>query len=238
MARLDWSAPTVINSKDKGKSNEKGKASSRPTFEVDLPDAKVGEADRNAQYRRILEDMGLWKVQIYEFSRLNMVYTLLSKRKLGWFVENGKVDGWDDPRFPTVQGIVRRGLKIEALVQFILGQRTSKNLNLMEWDKLWTINKKIIDLVCARHTAVLEEKRVILTLIDGLVKPFARIIPRHKKFQGKENHGNVTQLTGVLHLEGSVKTTKVKLTWLPEIEDLINLSLLDFGYLIAKKKAG
>ena len=78
--------------------------------------------DRNAQYYRIQEDMGVRKVEIYEFSRLNMVYTLLSKRKLLWFVQNGKVDGWDDPRFPTVQGIVRRGLKIEALIQFILEQ--------------------------------------------------------------------------------------------------------------------
>lgn len=78
--------------------------------------------DRNAQYYRIQEDMGLRKVHIYEFSRLNMVYTLLSKRKLLWFVQNGKVDGWDDPRFPTVQGIVRRGLKVEALIQFILEQ--------------------------------------------------------------------------------------------------------------------
>ncbi|KAJ4833216.1 hypothetical protein Tsubulata_051203, partial [Turnera subulata] len=78
--------------------------------------------DRNAQYERILQDMRLRKVNIYEFSRLNMVYTLLSKRNLRWFVENGKVEGWDDPRFPTVQGIVRRGLKIEALVQFILEQ--------------------------------------------------------------------------------------------------------------------
>ncbi|TYI07498.1 hypothetical protein ES332_A10G231600v1 [Gossypium tomentosum] len=78
--------------------------------------------DRNAQYHGIQEDMGMRKVHIYEFSRLNMVYTLLSKRKLLWFVQNGKVDGWDDPRFPTVQGIVRRGLKIEALIQFILEQ--------------------------------------------------------------------------------------------------------------------
>ncbi|KAF6171211.1 hypothetical protein GIB67_001926 [Kingdonia uniflora] len=80
--------------------------------------------DRNAQYHRILDDMGLRKVHLYEFSRLNMVYTLLSKRKLLWFVQNEKVEGWDDPRFPTVQGIVRRGLKIEALIQFILEQVT------------------------------------------------------------------------------------------------------------------
>ena len=66
--------------------------------------------------------MGVKKVIFYEFSRLNMVYTLLSKRKLLWFVQNGRVDGWDDPRMPIIQGMVRRGLKIEALKQFILEQ--------------------------------------------------------------------------------------------------------------------
>lgn len=234
--------------------------------------------DRNAQYYRIQEDMGVRKVHIYEFSRLNMVYTLLSKRKLLWFVQNGKVESWDDPRFPTVQGIVRRGLKIDALIQFILEQGASKNLNLMEWDKLWTINKKIIDPVCPRYTAVIEEGRVLLTLIDGPEKPFVRIIPKHKKYEGagdkattytrqiwidradaesisvneevtlmdwgnaivkeikKGEHGNVTELTGILHLEGSVKTTKLKLTWLPETSELVNLSLVDFDYLITKKK--
>ncbi|CAK9170906.1 unnamed protein product [Ilex paraguariensis] len=139
--------------------------------------------DRNAQYFRIQKDMGARKVLLYEFCRLNMVYTLLSKRKLLWFVQNGKVDGWDDPRFPTVQGIVRRGLKVEALVQFILEQGASKNLNLMEWDKLWTINKKIIFPVCSRHTAVIEERRVLLTLTNGPEDPFVRIIPMHKKYK-------------------------------------------------------
>lgn len=233
--------------------------------------------DRNAQYYRILNDMGLRKVQIYEFSRLNMVYTLLSKRKLLWFVQNGKVEGWDDPRFPTVQGIVRRGLKIEALIQFILQQGASKNINLMEWDKLWTINKKIIDPICPRHTAVLEEGRVIFTLANGPEKPFVRVLPRHKKFEGagnkataytnriwldytdastmlegeevtlmdwgnaiitdiKKENGIVTQLVGLLHPEGSVKTTKLKLTWLPDTDELINLSLVEFDYLLKKKK--
>ncbi|KAI3754936.1 hypothetical protein L1987_54728 [Smallanthus sonchifolius] len=234
--------------------------------------------DRNAQYYRIQEDMGLRKVYLYEFSRLNMVYTLLSKRKLLWFVQNGKVDGWDDARFPTVQGIVRRGLQIEALIQFILEQGASKNLNLMEWDKLWNINKKIIDPVCPRHTAILEQGRVLLTLSNGPETPFVRVVPKHKKYEGagekattftkkiwieqadamaisvdeeitlmdwgnaivkeikKGPDGSVTQLNGVLHLEGSVKTTKLKLTWLPEIDELVPLTLVEFGYLITKKK--
>ncbi|MCL7028763.1 hypothetical protein MKW94_018983 [Papaver nudicaule] len=234
--------------------------------------------DRNAQYYRILEDMGLRWVQVYEFSRLNMVYTLLSKRQLLWFVVEGKVDGWDDPRFPTVQGLVRRGLKIEALIQFILEQGASKNVNLMEWDKLWTINKKMIDPFCARHTAVVEKRRVMLTLINVSEKPFFRVLPRHKKCVDagtkittyanqiwldngdaslvtvdeeitlmdwgnaiikdiiKDEYGIVTHLTGVLHPEGSVKTTKLKLTWLAEMDKLVKLSLVELDHLITKKK--
>ncbi|KAL3814592.1 hypothetical protein ACJIZ3_015860 [Penstemon smallii] len=234
--------------------------------------------DRNDQYYRIQTDMGFRKVHIYEFSRLNMVYTLLSKRKLLWFVQNGKVESWDDPRFPTVQGIVRRGLKIEALIQFILEQGASKNLNLMEWDKLWAINKKIIDPVCPRYTAVIEESHVLLILTDGPKDPFVRILAKHKKYEGagekavtysntiwidyadaesisvneevtlkdwgnaivkeikKDENGIVTQLVGVLHLEGNVKKTKLKLTWLADTTELVKLTLLDFDYLITKKK--
>jgi glutamyl-tRNA synthetase len=55
--------------------------------------------DRKAQYYRILQDMGLRRVEIFEFSRLNMVYALLSKRNLLWFVQNKNVEGWTDPCF-------------------------------------------------------------------------------------------------------------------------------------------
>ncbi|KZV51538.1 putative glutamate--tRNA ligase, cytoplasmic-like [Dorcoceras hygrometricum] len=233
--------------------------------------------DRNDQYHRIQLDMGFRKVHIYEFSRLNMVYTLLSKRKLLWFVQNGKVEGWDDPRFPTVQGIIRRGLKIEALIQFILEQGASKNLNLMEWDKLWAINKKIIDPICPRYTAVVE-KRVLLILTDGPSNPFVRVLPKHKKYEGagekavtysnkiwidyadaesisvdeevtlkdwgnaivkeikKDQNGVISQLVGVLNLKGNFKATKLKLTWLPDSNELVRLTVVEFGYLITKKK--
>ena len=52
--------------------------------------------------------------------RLSFVYTVLSKRKLTWFVQQGVVEGWTDPRMPTVQGMLRRGLQLEALKEFIL----------------------------------------------------------------------------------------------------------------------
>jgi len=85
-----------------------------------------------------------------------LVSTVLSKRSLKWFVEEGIADGWHDPRFPTVQGIMRRGLTVEALKIFMLDQGPSKNTNLMEWDKIWAINKDIIDPITPRYTAIVK----------------------------------------------------------------------------------
>jgi tRNA synthetases class I (E and Q), catalytic domain len=68
---------------------------------------------------------------------------VLSKRKLQKLVDSGVVQSWTDPRFPTVQGILRRGMTLQALKDFILLQGASKNITLQEWDKIWTINKKV-----------------------------------------------------------------------------------------------
>lgn len=67
--------------------------------------------DRNPQYHWIIAVLGLRPVHIWDFSRLNFIYTVLSKRKLQQFVEKGLVSGWDDPRFPTVRGSFRVPLR-------------------------------------------------------------------------------------------------------------------------------
>ena len=66
--------------------------------------------------------IGLRKPIIYSYSRLNLINTVLSKRKLTYLVDEGYVDGWDDPRFPTVRGVLRRGLTIPGLIEFIKAQ--------------------------------------------------------------------------------------------------------------------
>lgn len=106
--------------------------------------------DRDAQFYWFIEALGLNRPYIWAYSRLNMTHTVLSKRKLTWFVSEGLVDGWDDPRFPTVRGILRRGMTVAGLKEFIIAQGSSKSVVFMEWDKIWAFNKKVIDPVAVR----------------------------------------------------------------------------------------
>ena len=93
-----------------------------------------------------------------------MQYTVLSKRKLTWFVDSKIVEGWDDPRFPTVRGVLRRGMTVEGLRQFIAAQGGSRSVVLMDWDKIWAMNKKQIDPIAPRFTALLKNQLVKLQL--------------------------------------------------------------------------
>jgi len=98
--------------------------------------------DRDAQYQWFIKALKLRNVYNWDFARLNMIRTLLSKRKLTKFVETGVVWGWDDPRMPTVRGIRRRGMTVPALQEFILKQGPSKNIVNQDWSSFWATNKK------------------------------------------------------------------------------------------------
>ncbi|XP_060102376.1 bifunctional glutamate/proline--tRNA ligase isoform X3 [Heteronotia binoei] len=123
--------------------------------------------DRDEQFYWIIEALGIRKPYIWEYSRLNLNNTVLSKRKLTWFVNEGLVDGWDDPRFPTVRGVLRRGMTVEGLKQFIAAQGSSRSVVNMEWDKIWSFNKKVIDPVAPRHTALLKDEVVTVNIPEA-----------------------------------------------------------------------
>ncbi|KAM6500428.1 tRNA synthetases class I (E and Q), catalytic domain containing protein [Amanita muscaria] len=237
--------------------------------------------DRNPQYQWMMDAVGLRKVNIWDFSRLSFIYTLLSKRKLRWFVDKGLVKGWDDPRFPTVRGIRRRGMTVEALTQFMLSQGPSQAVVSLEWDSIWTLNKKIIDPVAPRYWAIIKNKSVSVTINSGPVVPEVKQVPKHKKnpdigekqtvyssnivieqedaasFEDQEEitlmdwgnaivrskktdaSGSVVSVEMDLYLEGDFRKTKKKITWLaaPNANHtLVNVVLLDYDYLITKKK--
>ncbi|PGG97709.1 hypothetical protein AJ79_09117 [Helicocarpus griseus UAMH5409] len=120
--------------------------------------------DRNAQYAWMQNALGLRPVTIWDFSRINFVRTVLSKRKLSLLVEKGAVSGWDDPRMPTVRGIRRRGLTIPALQEFILKQGPSRNVLNFDWSLLWATNKKFIDPTSPRFIAVQKENMVVANI--------------------------------------------------------------------------
>ena len=127
--------------------------------------------DRDAQYQWMLKALNLRQVYNWNFARLSFVRTLLSKRKLTKFVETGVVWGWDDPRMPTVRGIRRRGMTIPALQEFIIKQGPSKNVVNLDWHSFWATNKKYIDPIAPRYTAVATENMVHCTVQGASASP-------------------------------------------------------------------
>ena len=87
---------------------------------------------RRESYYWLLEALDLYKPMVYEMSRLNIEYVVLSKRKLIQLVTSGFVRGWDDPRMPTIKGLRRRGYTAEALNRFCSDIGVTRNENLIE----------------------------------------------------------------------------------------------------------
>uniref|UniRef100_A0A671QTA9 Bifunctional glutamate/proline--tRNA ligase n=1 Tax=Sinocyclocheilus anshuiensis TaxID=1608454 RepID=A0A671QTA9_9TELE len=135
--------------------------------------------DRDEQFYWVIDALGLRKPYIWEYARLNLNNTLLSKRKLTWFVNQGYVDGWDDPRFPTVRGVLRRGMTVEGLKQFIYAQGGSRSVVNMEWDKIWAFNKKVIDPIAPRYTALLSSQFVPVCISEA--KEEMKEVAKHPK---------------------------------------------------------
>ncbi|KAL4960887.1 tRNA synthetases class I, catalytic domain-containing protein [Aspergillus stella-maris] len=136
--------------------------------------------DRNPQYRWVQNALGIRQVDIWDFSRLNFIRTVLSKRKLTIFVDEGVVWGWDDPRMPTVRGIRRRGCTIPALRDFILRQGPSQNIVNMDWTQFWAVNKKHIDSIAVRYTTI-SKLNAVTAIIDGVDDTSSFRRPKHNK---------------------------------------------------------
>ncbi|KAF6810412.1 glutamyl-tRNA synthetase [Colletotrichum sojae] len=139
--------------------------------------------DRNPLYQWFIDTLKIRQVYMHDFSRINLVRTFLSKRKLAKIVNQGTVWGWDDPRMPTIRGVRRRGMTIPALREFIIKQGPSRNVVNMDWASFWNTNKKVIDPIAPRHTAILEKDavKVKVTGPEAPAEPRTEDKPKHPK---------------------------------------------------------
>lgn len=98
----------------------------------------------------------------YEFSRLNLSYTILSKRRLIQLVEEGHVNGWDDPRMPTISGLRRRGVPPEALRDFARRIGVTKSDSVVETQLLDHCMRELLNSTAVRRMAVLNPLKVVI----------------------------------------------------------------------------
>ena len=98
----------------------------------------------------------------YEFARLNLTYTLLSKRVLTELVRGGHVSGWDDPRMPTIAGVRRRGVPAEALREFIRRVGVAKSNSVVDLGMLEFCIREVLNRTTPRCLAVLRPLKVVI----------------------------------------------------------------------------
>ncbi|HXE65244.1 MAG TPA: glutamine--tRNA ligase/YqeY domain fusion protein, partial [Bryobacteraceae bacterium] len=119
--------------------------------------------DHRPLYDWYIDELGIYHPRQVEFDRLNLTYTLLSKRKLLQLVRDGHVRGWDDPRMPTISGIRRRGYTPEALRNFCRAIGVSKTNGTIELGLLEHYVREDLNKRAPRLMAVLRPLRVVIT---------------------------------------------------------------------------
>ncbi len=140
--------------------------------------------DHRPLYEWFIENLGIYAPQQIEFARLNLTYTVMSKRKLRRLVEEGYVNGWDDPRMPTLRGLRRRGYTPEAIRNFTEIIGVAKANSTVEIELLEHVLRDDLNQHAPRAMAVLRPLKVTITNYPAdAVEEFE--VPTHP--QDKEN---------------------------------------------------
>ncbi|CAI0454610.1 unnamed protein product [Linum tenue] len=123
---------------------------------------------RRASYYWLLHSLDLYQPYVWEYSRLNVTNTVMSKRKLNFLVTNKHVDGWDDPRLMTLAGLRRRGVTSSAINAFVRGIGITRSDNSMiRMDRLEYHIREELNKTAARAMVVLNPLKVVITNFDS-----------------------------------------------------------------------
>jgi glutaminyl-tRNA synthetase len=113
-------------------------------------------------YEWFLEQLGEFPTRQIEFSRLNLTYAMMSKRKLRKLVETGVVSGWDDPRLTTLRGLRRRGVTPEAIIDFVTGTGETNNDSWVEMAQFEAVIRDDLNKRALRRMAVLKPLKLVI----------------------------------------------------------------------------
>ncbi|WP_207062081.1 glutamine--tRNA ligase/YqeY domain fusion protein [Motiliproteus sp. SC1-56] len=138
-------------------------------------------ADHRPLYDWFIENLSVpAKPKQYEFGRLNLNYTVTSKRKLKQLVDDKAVDGWDDPRMPTISGMRRRGFTPQAIRNFCNGLPVAKSDGVVDIAQLEFAIRDDLDKSAPRAMCVLDPIKVVITNLEaGVVENMTA--PAHPK---------------------------------------------------------
>lgn len=120
-----------------------------------------------ALYDWFIEQLEIFPSKQYEFARLNMTYTVMSKRKLLQLVNEKHVNGWDDPRMSTISGMRRRGYTAEAIREFCDRIGIAKRDNLIDVGLLEFCVREHLNKIAVRRMVVFDPLKVIITNYEG-----------------------------------------------------------------------
>lgn len=147
-------------------------------------------------YYWLLEALDLYRPFVWEFARLSLEYTMMSKRKLKELVERELVSGWDDPRMPTLSGMRRRGYPASAINAFCAAIGASRAPNMIGLHVLEHFVRAELDRTCKRAFAVLRPLKVTISNFRG---DESVVVPNHPK--NTEMGERELKLTGTVYIE-------------------------------------
>mmetsp|Transcript_10692 Transcript_10692/g.20804 ORF Transcript_10692/g.20804 Transcript_10692/m.20804 type:complete len:765 (-) Transcript_10692:32-2326(-) len=155
---------------------------------------------RRDSYYWLLEALDLYRASVWEFGRLNISHTVMSKRRLQQLVFKNKVSGWDDPRLPTLMGARRRGYTAEAINDFVdsVGVARTGNENMISIKHLEHCVRKNLDEIAPRTMAVLDPLELEIRGFENVQELTVPDFPKNP-----ERGSHTVKLTSTLFVERS-----------------------------------
>jgi len=156
--------------------------------------------NREESYYWVLDALNIYKPYVWEFSRLNLTNTVMSKRRLQTLVYDHYVRGWDDPRMPTVAGFRRRGFTASAIRKFVMGVGFTRNVtSFIDYARLESVQRAELDEKDPRAFCVLEPLKVtIRNLGEPIDVKEAWILPKKPEAGSRK-----MTLSSVAYIEAS-----------------------------------